>query len=118
MSNKYNARKVQYDGYTFDSGAEKLRYCELCLLQDGGLIAGLQVHPTFSILAKFTDNEGVNERGISYTADFSYIDMETGGVLVVEDVKSVITARKRDYVIIRKLFKCKYPDIHFRELVY
>lgn len=119
MSNKFNARKVEYDGFTFDSQAEYRRYCELKILEAAGEIAFLVVHPEYELLPKFTDNEGVKERAVTYTPDFSYREMRTDGssIAVVEEVKSEETAKKQDYVIRRKLFKQKYGYIHFREIV-
>ena len=42
-------------------------------------------------------------------ADFRY---EENGKLVVEDVKGV---RTREYILKRKMFKYRYPEIEFRE---
>lgn len=119
MRNKYNARKVEYDGYAFDSQAEYRRYCELRILESGGLIAYLDVHPLYKLMAGFTDNEGVKERPVTYTPDFFYHERQPDGgiIMVAEDVKSKATAKKRDYILVRKLFKIKYPDIHFREVI-
>ncbi len=50
------------------------------------------------------------ERKCSYIVDFAY---EENGELVVEDVKGY---RTREYVVKRKWFKDKYPDIIFREV--
>ena len=81
---KYGNRKVQADGFTFDSQAEYRRYRELKLLEAAVAIKGLQVHPLFALR--------VNGQHIgNYEADFSYIELP-GERHVVEDVKGVRTA--------------------------
>lgn len=80
---KYGNRKVEADGYRFDSQAEMRRYHELCLMLAGGLISDLDVHPKFPVVIN-------GERAFTYTADFSYIDARYGS-MVVEDVKSPAT---------------------------
>lgn len=80
---KYNARRVQLDGHTFDSAAEARRYNELRLLELGGAIREIEVHPTWRIV--------VNGQHICrYSADFAYLDTATGARRV-EDVKGVKT---------------------------
>jgi len=80
--NKYNAVKVEEDGYKFDSKAEWRRYCELKLLKAAGEIRNLNVHPTYDLV--------VNNIHIGkYTPDFEYRTKE--GRPVVEDVKSKAT---------------------------
>jgi hypothetical protein len=81
MRNKYNARKVQIDGLTFDSLAEHRRWCELTLLRDGGYIHGLTVHDKFPLYVN-----GVLV--CHYEADFVYSENNR---MVVEDVKGVTT---------------------------
>lgn len=46
-----------------------------------------------------------NERGMTYIADFVYIENK---VTVIEDVKSEETRQNPDYIIKRKLTKLKY----------
>ena len=93
--NKYNARKVEIDGYIFDSKKEAKRYQELCLLERAGEIEIIEIHPRWKLV--------VNGVLIGrYTADFMYKD---NGKMVVEDVKGV---RTRDYVLRKKLMKALY----------
>ena len=87
---KYNARKVDADGYTFDSKAEYRRYRELRMLEQAGEIECLQVHPKFRLLDG-QDWNGKHYRPINYFADFSYREYKSGKV-VIEDVKGVQTA--------------------------
>lgn len=82
--NKYNARKCTRDGYTFDSHAERDRYCELRLLERAGEIESLTVHPVYTLQDAFMDGSGKKHRAIEFVPDFQYID---DGQTIVEDVK-------------------------------
>jgi hypothetical protein len=108
--NKYRNKKVIVEDYVFDSIAESRRYKELKLLLKAGEISDLKLQKKYLLIPKQKD-----ERPTSYIADFYYIE---NGKEVVEDVKSKITAKKTDYIIKRKLFKQKYPEIKFREIIY
>lgn len=103
MANKYGARKVERDGYRFDSQRECARYEELRMLQMDGQIGDLFVHPSFPLMV------GSVKIGI-YTADFSY---SQDGELVVEDVKSKPT-RTEAYRLRKKLVKALY-GVEIRE---
>ena len=50
--NKYGAKKVKLDGYTFDSKMEAKRYGELKLLEKEGTIENLEVHPLYFIAVR------------------------------------------------------------------
>jgi hypothetical protein len=87
---KYKNKRVKIDGYTFDSIKESRRYTDLKLLQRAKKIHELRVHPIRSI----TINGFLITR---YTADFDYVDVRTGKV-IIEDVKpsySSEASRKR-----------------------
>lgn len=87
---KYHNRKIEADGYVFDSLAEHRRYCQLRLLLGNGDISQLEVHPRYPLV--------VNGHKIgTYIADFRYCDR---GQRVTEDVKGVRTAA---YVLKKKL---------------
>ena len=103
--NKYHAKKCVIDGIPFDSQREAARYMELKLLQRAGVIEALKLQEPFELVPKQT-----GERAVMYRADFVYTE---GGKLVVEDVKGMKT---KDYIIKRKLFKWRYPNIEFREI--
>jgi len=105
--NKYNAHKVEYDGYLFDSRAEVDRYVELKLLEKAGEISDLQVHPRFELLPEVRRNNRILP-AIRYTADFSYLQ---NGEQVVEDVKGYIT---RDASLRMNLFQRLNPKIKFQ----
>lgn len=100
---KYNSRKVELDGYIFDSVAEYYRYRELRLLLLSGEISDLVIHPRFKIIHN-------SQLICSVIGDFGYIE---GSVSVVEDVKGFDTAMSR---LKRKLIRAYYPDIDWRVL--
>lgn len=101
--NKHHARGEHFDGYYFDSQIELKRYHELLLMQRGGLIKNLQVHPRFKVAAC----------DCIYEADFQY-ELFFGGDVVVEDVKSAHTRRlplfKAKWAAVQK----EYPDFEWR----
>jgi hypothetical protein len=101
---KYHNKKTVIDGITFDSKREAERYCELKLLEKAGKIRYLDLQPEFILQESFKKN-GVTYRAIKYIADFSYIDIETGEI-VVEDVKGMET---EVFKIKWKLFEYHYP---------
>ncbi len=105
---KYGNRKIAYDGYVFDSLAERSHYQALRLQELAGLITGLLVHPSYELQAAFTDRTGKRHRAITYTADFSYFADDR---LVVVDVKGMATPV---FKVKEKLFRFRYPDIDFR----
>jgi hypothetical protein len=107
---KYNAKKVQLDGHTFDSKAEARRYCELLLLKEANEIHSLKVHPRYTLLDPFTV-KGVRYRGIYYESDFEYVE---NGRMITEDVKGFSTQVFR---IKRKLFLKRWGDIYELRIV-
>jgi hypothetical protein len=104
---KYSAHPVKIDGYHFDSHAEAGRYAELRILQQGGEIARLEVHPRFELQTAFVINGG-KVRPIYYEADFEYF---IGQKHIVEDVKGMQTDV---FKLKRKMFEYRYPDIELR----
>lgn len=105
--NKYRNKKTVVDGITFDSKKEANRYLELKILEKAGEIKDLKLQERFEIIPK---QKG--ERNAVYKADFSYFD-NNKNIQVVEDTKGFKTA---EYILKRKLFKLKYPDIVFIEI--
>ena len=98
---KYHNKKVQFDGYTFDSRKECERYIVLRDLQKRGDIAGLELQKKFVLLPAQRAPDTVNAKGkpvkgkvlfreISYYADFCYYDSKRDE-FVVEDVKGFRT---------------------------
>ena len=100
---KYRNKRVELDGYRFDSQAEARRYGELKLLHQAGEIHNLRVHPRYRLLDPFTV-KGVRYRAIDYVADFEFVE---DGKTVVLDVKGVRTAVFR---LKEKLFLNRYGD--------
>lgn len=99
---KYGAKKVTYDGKTFDSKKEAQRYAELRLLERGKVIKDLKCQVKYPLLlAQYEKGENgkLLERGVTYVADFAYTDCKTGE-RIVEDTKGVKTEA---YIIKRKL---------------
>ena len=75
---KYRNRKTVVDNITFDSKKESLRYSQLKLLLDAGIIRNLLRQPEFPLIVN----------GVycgKYLADFSYV--AECGSLIIEDVK-------------------------------
>lgn len=106
MANKYNARKITdpATGSVFDSKAEFIRWCELRLMENAGMISGLQRQVKYELLPdqyescqrfsvktgkRLKDGVRLVERGVSYIADFVYTD--ENGQTVVEDCKGYKT---------------------------
>ena len=107
---KYRNSKVSVSGIRFDSKKEAKRYQELSLLLKAGKIKDLVLQPKFLLQESFTYN-GKKERPIYYIADFQYMEVSTGKI-VVEDVKGIKTDV---YKLKRKLFLFIYHDVDFRE---
>mgnify|MGYP001613846443 FL=1 len=107
---KYGNKKVEIDGYTFDSLAESRRYEELCLLEIAGEIKDLFMQPRYELQKPFTDNTGKRHRAIFYIGDFYYVEVKTG-LRIVEDVKGKATPA---FLIKQKLFLYKRDDLYLR----
>lgn len=114
--NKYHARKVTVDNWTFDSHKEANRYTELKLLERTGKISELNMQVPFELVPAQREPDTIGIRGgvkrgkvieksVVYYADFVYKDKD--GNTVVEDTKSKITKTK-EYVIKRKLMLYRY----------
>ena len=69
--NKFRNKKIQIDGYVFDSIAEGKRYRELALLEKAGEITELKLQPKFLLQDSFKKN-GKTYRKVEYIADFMY----------------------------------------------
>jgi hypothetical protein len=80
--NKFHAKRCTLDGHSFDSMAERGRYCDLVLMQKAGEISDLRVHPKYELTI------GGVKIG-TFTPDFRY--QNATGTLVIEDVKGTMT---------------------------
>lgn len=107
-ANKYQAQKCEFNGEKFDSRKELSRFLELRLLERSSEITDLRRQVKFELIPtqREPDTYGprggvikgkVIEHGVSYVADFTYMQ---GGELVVEDTKGM---RTKEYVIKRKM---------------
>jgi hypothetical protein len=94
---KYGNKKVEYDGYKFDSMLEFKRYQYLKFCQTAGEISDLKLQVEYKLIPKLVKSDGKIERSVKYRADFVYFE---NGILVVEDTKGFKT---KDYIIKRKL---------------
>lgn len=108
---KYHNKKTCINGIVFDSKLEAKRYSELKLLEKANLIDDLQLQPSFELQPSYKKN-GKTIRAITYKADFSYFDKEKGR-LVIEDTKGMKT---KDYLIKKKMFEYKFPDLSIIEI--
>ena len=103
---KFHNIRIEADGHKFDSKKEYKRYCELKLLERGGLIGDLRLQVPFELVP--AQQGGLRkELPLKYVADFVYFDNEKGRE-IIEDTKGVKT---KDYVIKRKLMKLKGLEI-------
>ena len=98
---KYRNRKTVLDGITFDSKREAARYQELKALADRGVIEDFRHQAPFVLApgVRFSDEKRAKP-ALRYVADFAY---KLDGRLVVEDVKSKVTAGAAAYRIKRHL---------------
>lgn len=117
--NKYNAKKIEFDGHVFDSKKEKARYELLKEYYNSGLIDDLRRQVRYELESpvveeyeeqlktKVVKKTRTLQRGIYYTCDFQYIK---DGELVVEDVKSSPAQAKLDkaYQIRKKLLFARH----------
>lgn len=114
---KYGNKKVEFDGFNFDSIREKQRYIVLKDAVKKGLISDLQLHVKYELIPSITEEyvehlktkDKVKTRTlqlpITYTCDFQYIK---DGELVVEDVKISEKMIPKEFIIKEKLMFWKY----------
>jgi len=110
---KYKNKKCEYNGITFDSEKEMLRYCDLIDLQNQGKIKALEYHRVFELIPHIRTTECM-VLSTKYECDFFYFDNALNN-FVVEDVKCDFTRKLSDYVIKKKLMLAKYPQYTFFE---
>ncbi|OTG81516.1 DUF1064 domain-containing protein [Acinetobacter sp. ANC 4648] len=111
--NKFNAQKIEKDGMKFDSQKEYKRYIELTAMQQRGEIQDLKCQVKFELAPKVKiAGEKRAKPALRYFADFTYI---SNGVLVVEDVKSVVTRKLASFRNKKHLMKTVH-DIDIKEV--
>lgn len=123
-ANKFNARKVDYDGYTFGSIKEYERYLVLKEMDATGEISGLCVHPKFRFDVKgrklLIRSKGFpNGKQVTWTPDFQYIRPGLG--LITEDVKGKRGFRRsptddKYYRLKKAIFECLYWPARVEEV--
>ena len=111
--NKYKNKKTTIDGIKFDSKKESLRYEQLKLLQKASVISNLELQKKF-LLIDTIRYKGKTYPKTYYICDFAYIK---DGKQIIEDVKSIATAKDKTYRLKIKLLLSKYPDIDFNEII-
>lgn len=115
---KFKYKSIVYDGHTFKSTIEYNRYIELKVLENSGKISNLKLQPEFELFPKEIIREK-NYPRIKYTSDFEYIDCNTNK-RVIEEIKSVATAKEKDYKLRIRIFIDKYikdSDLVFIETI-
>ena len=105
---KYGNKKVEHDGIKFDSEREYKRYLVLKDCERKGVISCLEVHPKYELIPAIYREEVVHlktkdkvvkkmeQRPISYTADFRYVK---DGETIVEDVKISEYLLPKEYIL-------------------
>ena len=68
------AKKVKYDGYTFDSEMECIYYKELKEREAKGEVTDIRVHPSYELLHEFRNDNGKLHKAITYEPDFVFYD--------------------------------------------
>lgn len=97
---KYGNHKTVVGDKVFDSKAEAERYTELLIMQNMGVIQGLELQKPYKLVkGKWNNGKAFS---VSYKADFVY---SLNGEIVVEDVKGYKT---KEYEIKKKLMKAIY----------
>jgi hypothetical protein len=105
------AKKVEADGYKFDSEMEYQYYLELKQRSLAGTIKDLEIHPLFELQPSFT-KANKTWKPIHYEADFKFFDLLVGTIRIV-DVKGMVLP---DFEIHRKMFEFKYPEYNLEVL--
>lgn len=133
--NKFGAKKTTYKGATMDSGQELSRYLILQDMQKNGEISHLRRQVKFIVIPKLTrvdkrqlktkvkDVVRTVELEADYHCDFVY---KEGDKYIIEEYKSIYTAKLADYILRRKLMVKKVQEHNakgrtqwvFREVIY
>lgn len=109
VTNKYHAKKVVFDGITFDSKKEGLYYLKLKDMERRGEISNLRLQVQYELLPAIYHDEVVHlktkdkvvqklvQRAVYYVADFVY---DKDGKEYVIDTKGM---RLADYILKKKM---------------
>ncbi len=107
------AKKVEADGFKFDSEMEYLYYTELKKRLEEKTISNLEIHPKFELQPQFT-KAGKTWKPIHYEADFKFYDQLANQIRIV-DVKGMVLP---DFEIHRKMFEYTHPQYNLEVLKY
>jgi hypothetical protein len=129
--NKYGAKKIKdpATGFTFDSKAEFIRWCELRILERAGRISDLKRQVKYELIPaqreastevyKGGPQKGlpkpgaIIERAVNYVADFCYYQ---DGKYIVEDVKGCKKGAAYDLFVIKRKLMLKVHGIRVTEV--
>lgn len=111
-AHKFHAKAKEVDGIKFSSTREARAYQQLRAEENLGRIRHLEIQPRYLLQEAFRDRDGKHHRKIEYVADFRFDRFDGGWSQVAVDVKGFKTPM---YALKLKLFKAKYPDVHFEE---
>lgn len=109
---KFNAKKIEYDGIIFDSKLECEYYKELMSNVKNGEIKSFSIQPKYILQDKFT-KYGKSYREISYSPDFKVIMNDDS--IILYDIKGFSTQASE---MRKKLFDFQYRDIQLIWLTY
>ncbi len=120
-ASKYNARKKELDGFTFDSAGEAEAYRYLKRDESIGVIRNLELQPRYVLqvcthhvtsdaIKRRTKAGSQKARNVVYVPDFRFLD-QNGDTHVI-DFKGFQTAT---YKVKRSIFREKYPNVIFEE---
>jgi hypothetical protein len=132
MKNKLNAHKVEYDGFTFGSKKEAIRWAELKLEAKAGRITDLERQVPFELIPaqyeeiptgefyKKGEKKGQPkfkrvciEKAVTYVADFVYIE---NGKKVVEDTKGCKEGITYNYFVLKRKLMLYVHGIRIKEV--
>ena len=111
---KYGNKKVEIDGYKFDSIKESEKYLELKFLKQHKQIKDFEVHPSFVIFDGYVNKQGQKIRPIIYTADFRVVELDNSEEIL--DIKPYIRSKQKYFLtavfkLKVKLFEARYPHL-------
>lgn len=110
---KYNAKKTEVNGITFDSKLEAERYEQLLWLERAGEISDLWLQVELQMNHGRIDPEtGEKIRSTNYNADFMYVD-KAQHKIIIEDTKGMETPEFR---LKWNLAQSQYPEYEFRKV--
>lgn len=92
MTSKYNNRRFEFAGHTFDSKKEAHRYRDLKLREAAGEIYDLQIQAHYSLCCPSAIRHNESSEVSVYIADFTYHEDNR---MIVEDCKGYRTALYR-----------------------